>query len=245
LPVLEPVPTPDDDRSAGLETALPPRGERRRSSDAYVDQLRTLLAKASERVRAAEQATEAAQRELASVRARLAEEIASSAVLTEMAGEAERRAMKAEATAESLRAHFAGERPVPPSELRRCRGRRPALRRCPPVPAAPVVPSARQALDGLVNHLHALPSEPAAAVGAPLQPVGEPATAAQTSSVEQPASRQSVEPGPVDAAPMNSASPVPPLHEPVAAEPAPIAAGHGPAGCVLAPPSLGPLTRST
>ena len=225
--MLEPVPTPDDDRSAGLETALPPRGERRRSSDAYVDQLRTLLAKASERVRAAEQATEAAQRELASVRARLAEEIASSAVLTEMAGEAERRAMKAEATAESLRAHLSGERPVPPVELPQVsRPSAPSVHPAPAasrMPAAPVVPSARQALDGLVNHLHALPSQPAAAVGAPLQPDGEPATAAQTPPVEQPASRQSVEPGPVDAAPMNSASPVPPLHEPVAAEPAPIA----------------------
>lgn len=136
--MLETVPTSD-----AASSAVPEVAEAAVDGDAYVDQLRTLLRKATDRARAAEQATEAVQRELASVRARLAEELASSAIVTEMAGEAERRAMKAEATAEALRAHLAGEHPPVGQQA---------------AGVVLVTPSARQTLEGLVRELHGPPA---------------------------------------------------------------------------------------
>lgn len=117
--------------------------------DREVEQLGSLLRKANDRARTAEQALDAATRELGQVRAALAQEIATSSDLVEMAGEAERRAMKAEQTAEALRSRLTGARPtgdvayVPPQQQ-----------------SHQSASSARQALEGLVQELHATPLQP-------------------------------------------------------------------------------------
>lgn len=131
--------------------------EDRVTQDHEGEQLRNLLHKVTERCRVAEESAEAALRELESVRAALAQERASSALLGEMAGEAERRAMKAEATNEAQRAHLSGLPPVSSVAAVVAGGGR--------VPGQP----ARQVLDGLVREL----SAPAAAVVEPV--VVEPA----------------------------------------------------------------------
>lgn len=155
--------------------------------DREVEQLGSLLRKANDRARTAEQALDAASRELAQVRAALAQELATSSDLVEMAGEAERRAMKAEQTAEALRSRLTGVRPsgdvayVPPQQQS---------------PSPQQASSARQALEGLVQELHATDVRPVLVqpevVELPVDDVAPAPRAAEPDSAPEPAPEPAV-----------------------------------------------------